>query len=91
MELGLNTETVAGSGGLGAVLMTIWHQFRSGQINKVIWRRIDEVAEDVNGHKVEDAKTYATREEIASLRTHIDSKFDAMNGTLISLFKSGKK
>ena len=49
------------------------------------WERIDDVARALGDHRLEAAKTYATRAETAEFRTSVGQHFEAINARLTTI------
>lgn len=52
---------------------------------QVIFAKIDELRTSISDHAVEDARTYVSRNEMESLRSHIDHKFEVLTQQIIEL------
>lgn len=100
IEVGANVETVAGGGSLGALIMSLWTQYRQATSRKTMWSKIDAVdqkvdnkfeklQETINEHEVNDARLYATRDDITDLRDFIDKKVSEQTRLIIDLMRDG--
>lgn len=64
-------------GGMGAVGLALIGLVRAecAQGRAKLWERVNEKADKAGDDRVEDARLYATRGDLDSLREHVDRKF----------------
>lgn len=90
LPVGIEAGSMVGGGGIGGTLL-IWWLRGLGTFKRTVFKRMDEMQEQINNHAVYDAQTYATRNEIASLRDHIDQRFDLLNTNIINVIRDGNR
>ena len=54
-------------------------------INKLLFKKLDDQRENLNAHKVEIAKDYVDRDEFSVFRSHIDARFDQQQKILYDI------
>lgn len=61
------------------------------ETNKKIWAKCDQLAQTLVDHRIEDAKTFISRDEFSIFRTHMDDQFEKTRGMLFEMLKGAQK
>lgn len=102
MEIGANTDTAVQGTTLGAALFALgkafWRDWKAGRRTERLDNRFKSIDDRLRGHDEEieshalyDARNYVSRDEITSLREHIDDKFDKLNAAIITVIRDSRK
>jgi hypothetical protein len=87
--------STGGAGGLG--LMAFFMRYLKGdlrrseaaqsEVNRKVWKKCDEIAQSLVDHRIEDAKTYVSRDEFSVFRAHMDDQFEKTRNMIFDTLK----